>query len=121
MRKLVYLINKNKTKRRKIKNLIKHFIPKSSSWHNLLSTRYRKCVIQKLANTDMWQFRKLTKFAKKECLNGILKITNKNTGRTRKHKLFKLNNAKIVNTNKCNVQRIKTSDKCLLFVCGDIE
>ena len=33
----------------------------------------------------------------------------------------KLNNAKIGNTNKCNVQRIKTSDKCLLFVCGDIE
>ena len=50
-----------------------------------------------------------------------LKITNKHTSRTRKHKLFKLNNAKIVNTNKCNVQRIKTSYKCLLFVCGDIE
>ena len=65
----------------------------------------------------MWQFRKPTKFAKKECL----KITNKHTRRTRKHKLFKLNNAKIVHTNKWNVQRIKTSDKCLLFLCGDIE
>ncbi len=121
MKKLVYLMSKNNTKRRKIKSLIKRLIPKSSSWHNLLSTRYRKCVIQKLANTNMWQFRKPTKFAKKECQKGSLKITNKNTSRTRKHKLFKLNNAKIVNTNKCNVQRIKTSDRCLLFVCGDIE
>ncbi len=121
MKKLVYLMSKNKTKRRKIKSLIKQLIPKSSSWHNLLSTRYRKCVFQKLANTNMWQCRKPTKFAKKECLKGSLKITNKNSSRTRKHKLFKLNNAKIVNTNKCNVQRIKTSDKCLLFVCGDIE
>ncbi len=121
MKKLIYLMSKNKTKRRKIKSLIKQFIPKSSSWHNLLSTRYHKCVIQKLANTNMWQFRKPTKFANKESQKRSLKITNKHTSRTRKHKLFKLNNAKIVNTNKCNVQRIKTSDKCLLFVCGDIE
>ena len=110
-----------KQKRCKIKSLIKQFIPESSSWHNLLSTRYRKCVIQKLANTNMWQFRKPTKFAKKESQKRSLKITNKHTSRTRKHKLFKLNSAKIVNTNKCNVQKIKTSDKCLLFVCGDIE
>ena len=121
MKKLVYLMSKNKTKRRKIKSLIKQFIPKSSSWHNLLSIRYRKCVIQKLANTNIWQFRKPTKFAQKESQKRSLKITNNHTSRTRKHKLFKLNNAKIVNTNKCNVQRIKTSDKCLLFVCGDIE
>ena len=67
----------------------------------------------------MWQFRKPTKFTKKECLKRSLKITNKHTSRTRKHKLFKINNAK--NTNKCNMQRIKTSEKCLLFVCGDIE
>ncbi len=117
MKKLVHLMSKNKTRRRRIKSFIRQFIPESSSWHNLLSTRYRKYVIQKPTNTNMWQFRKPTKFAKKECL----KITNKHTSRTRKHKLFKLNNAKIVNANKCNVQRIKTSDKCLLFLCGDIE
>ena len=121
IKKLFYLMSKNRKRRRKIKSLIKQFIPKSSSWHNLLSIRYRKCVIQKLANTNMWQFRKPTKFAKKESQKRSLKITNKHTSRTRKHKLFKLNNAKIVNTNKCNVQRVKTSDKCLLFVCGDIE
>ncbi len=70
----------------------------------------------------MWRFRKPTKFAKKEYLKRNLKITNKHTSRTRKHKLFKLNNAiKIVHTNKCNVQRIKTCYKCLLFVCGDVE
>ncbi len=87
----------------------------------MLSTRYRKCVIQNLQIQTCGNFRKPTKFAKKECQKGSLKITNKNTSRTRKYKLFKLNNAKIFNTNKCNVQRIKTSDKCLLFVCGDIE
>ena len=32
-----------------------------------------------------------------------------------------LNNSKIPNTNKCNMRRIKSSDKCFLFVCGDIE
>ncbi len=120
MKKLVYLMSKNKTRRRRIKSFIRRFIPKSSSWHNLLSTRYRKYMIEKPTNTNMWRFpQKPTKL--KQCLKRSLKITNKHTSRTRKHKLFKLNNAKIVNTNKCNVQRIKTSDKCLLFVCGDIE
>ncbi len=69
MKKLVYLMSKNKTRRCRIKSLIKQFIPKSSSWPNLLSTRYCKYVIQKLANTNMWQFWKPTKFAKKECQN----------------------------------------------------
>ncbi len=81
-------------------------------------------MIQKPTNTNMWQFRKSTstKFhARNDCLKRSLKISNKRTSRTRKHKLFKLNNAKIVNTNKCNVQRIKTCEKSLLFVCGDIE
>ena len=35
--------------------------------------------------------------------------------------LHTLNNSKIQNTNKYNMERIKTSDKCFLFVCGDIE
>ena len=47
MKKLVHLMSKNKKRRRKIKSLIKQLIPKSSSWHNLLSTRYRKHIIQK--------------------------------------------------------------------------
>ncbi len=59
MKKLVYLMSKNKTRRRRIKSFIRQFIPESSSWHNLLSTRYRKYVIQKPTNTNMWQFRKL--------------------------------------------------------------
>ena len=50
-----------------------------------------------------------------------MKIVSKHTRRTRKHKLFKLNKAEVVNTSKCNVQRIKACDKFLLFVCGDIE
>ena len=39
------------------------------------------------------------------------------SGRT----LRTLNNTKIQNTNKCNIERIKASDKRFLFVCGDIE
>jgi hypothetical protein len=119
MKKFVHLMTKNKTRRRRIKSLIKQFIPKSSCWHNLLSTRYRKYVIHKPTNTNMWQFRKptITKFAKNVYLKRGLKITNKHTTRTRKHKLFKLNKTE----SKCNVQRIKTCGKLLLFVCGDIE
>ena len=43
----------------------------------------------------------------KMCKERNLKITNLCT--------------KIKNMNKCNMQRIKTSDKRFLFVCGDIE
>ncbi len=103
MKKLVYLMSKNKTRRRKLKSLIKQFI--SKSWHNLLRTRYRKCVIQKFANANMWQFRKPTKFAKKESQKRSLKITNKHTSSTRKHKWFKLNNAKINFLKVCMVKK----------------
>ena len=43
--------------------------------------------------------------------------------RTRKHKLFKSNSVKlkVVGTSKCNMQRIKTSDRNFLFVSGDVE
>ena len=47
-------------------------------------------------------------------------MINKHTSRTKKHKLLRLNNVKI-ETNKCNMQRLKTCDKSFLFVCGDIE
>ena len=40
--KIVHLMAKNKSRRRKIKMFIKTLIPKSSAWHNLLSTLYRK-------------------------------------------------------------------------------
>ena len=75
----------------------------------------------------MWQFiqpcraikfKKTQKFEKK----GSQKITIVRIGRTKKHKLYKLKNPiNIKNTNKCNMQRIETSDKLFLFVCGDIE
>ncbi len=65
MKKLVYLMSKNKTRRRRIKSLIRRFIPKSSSWHNLLSTRYRKYMIQKPTNTNMWRFRSLQNLQRK--------------------------------------------------------
>ena len=79
MKKLVYLMSKNKTRRRRIKSLIKQFIPKSSCWHKLLSTRYCKYVIQKPTNTNMWQFQKVTKSAKNDHLKRSLKISNKHT------------------------------------------
>ena len=84
MKKLVHLMSKNKTRRRKIKRFIKQYIPKSSSWHNLLSTRFRKYVSQKPTNVNMWQFikpcraiKKTQKFVKK----GSQKITIVRTGR----------------------------------------
>ena len=54
-----------------------------------------------------------------------LKNSTKRAG-TRKHKLFtsnsvKLNCLKVVGTSKCNMQRIKTSDRNFLFVSGDVE
>ena len=124
MKKLVHLMRKNKTRRRKIKRFIRQYIPKSSSWHNLLSTKFRKYVSQKPTNVNIWQFKKpccaikkTHKLIKKESQ----KIAIMRTGRTKKHKLCKLNNHKIKNTNKCNMLRIKTSNKLFLFVCGDIE
>ena len=60
MKKLVHSMSRNKTRRHKIKSFIRRLIPKSSALHNLLSTRYRKCLSQKLTNINMyvWQFRK---------------------------------------------------------------
>jgi hypothetical protein len=43
---LVHLMNKNRKSRHLIKRFIKQCIPKSSCFHNLLSTRYRKDIIQ---------------------------------------------------------------------------
>ena len=57
MRKLVNLMSKNKKRRHKIKKLIRQLVPRSSSLHNLLSTRYRKDVSHKQTNVNVWQFR----------------------------------------------------------------
>ena len=70
----------------------------------------------------MWRFRKPCSAKKMQNLAKKTQITNKRTSRTRKHKLFKLNIVKILNSNKCNMQRIKTTEKrFLLLLCGDIE
>ena len=53
MKKLVHSMGKNKKRRLKIKSCIKRLIPKSSALHDLLSTRYRKYVSEKLANINM--------------------------------------------------------------------
>ena len=89
-----------------MKRFIRRLIPKSSA---LLSTRYRKYFSQKLTNINMSKFWKSCGAIKmQKCIRKEnLKITNLCT--------------KIQKTNKCNMQRIKTSDKCFLFVCGDIE
>ena len=50
----------------------------------------------------------------------ILKNSTKRA-RTRKHKLFKSYSVKVVGSSKCNMQRIKTSDRNFLFVSGDVE
>ena len=76
-------------------------------------------MIQKPANTNMHVAisEAYTKFhAKNDCLKRSWTITNTHTIRTRKHKCFQLNNAKIVRANKCNVQRIKTCDN-LFLIC----
>ena len=119
MKKLVHSMSRNKKRRHKIKSFIRRLIPKSSALHNLLSTRYRKYVSEKLANINMWQFCKLCRASKmqKYIKGKNLKIANMRSGRT----LRTLNNTKIQNTSKCNIERIKTSDKRFLFVCGDIE
>ena len=119
MKKLVHSMSKNKKRRHKIKSFIRRLIPKSSALHNLLSTRYRKHFSQKLTNINMWQFWKPCRSIKmqKYIKKGNLKITNMRPASI----LRTLNNSKILSTDKCNIQRVKTSDKRLLLVCGDIE
>ena len=119
MKKLIHSMSKNKKRRHKIKSFIRRLIPKSSALHNLLSTKYRKYVSEKLANVNMWQSRKFCRASKmQKCIKTKdLKNANMRTGST----LRTLNNTKMQNTSKCNMERIKTSDKRFLFVCGDIE
>ena len=71
----------------------------------------------------MWQFRKARRARKMLKLKKeFLKIANVRSSRGNQYKVCTLNNPiKILNTNKCNMQRINTSEKRFLFVCGDIE
>ncbi len=54
-------------------------------------------------------------------------LTRKTHKPTKKHKLLKLSRTKILSiatsktTSKCDKQRLKTSARCSLLVCGDIE
>ena len=109
IKKLLNLMSKNKKLRRKIKISIKRLIPESSAWHNLLSTRYRKNMFER--QTNGWLVWKCP------CR------TRKVHKRTKKHKLLKLSRTKILSTatSKCDKQRLKTSARCSLLVCGDIE
>ncbi len=109
IKKLINLMNKNKKLRRKIKMSIKRLIPESSAWHNLLSTRYRKNVFER--QTNEWRVWKCP------CR------TRKMYKPTKKHSSLKLSRTKILSTatSKCDKQRLKTSARCSLLVCGDIE
>ena len=143
VKKLVHLMSKNRKSRRVIKRFIKQSIPKSSCFHNLLSTRYRKDIIQQQTNPYMWKFRK--PFHAKSTIKSKTKrrrvVVHKQLSmsmhnlaslknstkrvRTRKHKLFTSNSVKRkvvgINCSKCNMQRIKTSDRNCLIVSGDVE
>ena len=97
---------KNKKRRCKIKVLIKRLVPKSSTWHKLLSTRYRKDILLKQRNE--WQFWKCPCSSRQ-----MHKVLNKT-------ELINLR-TNILNSNKYNIKRLKTSEKYSSFVCGDIE
>ena len=95
MKKLVYFISKNKKRRHKIKNYIRHLILKSSALQNLLSTTYHKFVSHKPVNVNIWKFRKpchannMQKFIKKD----TLEISNLRTSKTKQYKLGTLGQA----------------------------
>ena len=86
--------------------LIKRLVPKSSTWHKLLSTRYRKDILLKQRNE--WQFWKCPCSSRQ-----MHKVLNKT-------ELINLR-TNILNSNKYNIKRLKTSEKYSSFVCGDIE
>ena len=105
VKKLVNMMFKNRTCRCKIEALVNRLIPKSSAWHNLLSTRYRKNIFHK--QIKEWQFWNSPCCARKVC-----KAVSK--------KRY-INVTKITSNDKCDIQRFNTSVKYSLFICGDIE
>jgi hypothetical protein len=144
VKKLVHLMSKNRKSRHVIKRFIKQSIPKSSCFHNLLSTRYQKDIIQQQTNAYMWKFRKpfhakstksMSKTKRRRVvvhkqlsmsMHNLASLKNSTKhARTRKHKLFTSNSIKLkvvgISSSKCNMQRIKTSDRNCLIVSGDVE
>ena len=113
VKKIVNLTAKNKSRRRKIKMVIKRVIPKSSAWHNLLSTAYRKIFLHR--QTNEWRFWKFpwpsTSTENHRHYRAIKKSKKK----------FQSNKTKTLNTSKDNIHRRKIFHKCSLFICGDIE
>lgn len=113
VKKIVSLMAKNKSRRRKIKMFIKKMIPKSSAWHNFLSTAYCKIFLHR--QTNEWRFWKLPCpccRSHKHSHRGII-TKNKNN--------FQSNRTKILNTSKGNIRTRKIFDQCSLYICGDIE
>ena len=62
----------------------------------------------------MWKFKPDEKCIKIE----TLKIAAVRTSETKQHKFGTLNNSKIQNTIKCNMQRMNTATKRFLFISG---
>jgi hypothetical protein len=80
---------------------------KSSAWHKLLSVRYCKNILHKQGRE--WKFWKCACSSRK-----MHKVVNKT-------ELINLKRTKMLNSNKCDIERLNTSDKYSLFICGDIE
>ena len=111
-------MRKNKKRRRRIKLLIKHSIPKSFSWHNLLSITFRKYFLQRQINT--WpQYCKRANCAKNNITCKCCKQATVQS-RTSKPKL-RSKRSKLLLATRCIIQRQETSCKYSLFLCGDIE
>ena len=102
----------------RIELLIKHSIPKPSSWHNLLSIMFRNYFLQCQINTWL-QYCKPSNCAKNNRISKCCKQgppqnrTNKPNLSSKRSKLFL--------APKCIIQRLETSYKYSLFLCGDKE
>ena len=119
-KKMLNFMRKNKTRRLRIKLQIMKSIPKSSAWHNLLCTIFRKYMLRQQANT--WQYwkapcraiiRRHSKFYKHVTLPSF-------DQKTRNDQFIFKTNKSHANTSKCNIERLNTSDSRSLFLCGVI-
>jgi endonuclease/exonuclease/phosphatase (EEP) superfamily protein YafD len=118
VKKIVNLMRKNKKRRRRLKLLIKHPIPISSFWHNLLSITFRKYVFQRQINT--WPQYCKPSNCDKNNINCKCRKQGSTQNRTRK-RMFRSKESKLLPTTKCIIQKLETSDKYSLLLCGDIE
>ena len=112
------LTRKYKKRTRRIELLIKHSIPKPSSWHDLLSITFRNYFLQRQINTGL-QYCKPPNCAKN---NRISKCCNQGPAQNRTIKPnLSSKRSKLLLAPKCIIQRLETSYKYSLFLCGDIE